>query len=132
MEARYARLYADADGVSHFEDLTIELLPGFAAPPAEPLYAAAFFRTGQSTWIGGTAGWRGDVPHPSPRRLLFVYLEGLSEITAGDGEARLFGPGTVLLAEDTWGTGHSSRVIEAGIGLVFSVGEDADGMPGRS
>jgi hypothetical protein len=132
MEARYTRLYADTDGVSHFEDLAIELLPGFAAPPAEPLHAAAFLRTAQSTWLGGSAGWRGDVPHPSPRRLLFVYLEGLSEITAGDGEARLFGPGTVLLAEDTCGTGHSTRLIEPGFALVFSVAEDGDGMAGRS
>jgi hypothetical protein len=125
MEARYTRLYADADGVSHFEDLAIELLPGFAAPPAEPLHAAMFLRTAQSSWIGGTAGWKGDVPHPSPRRLLFVYLQGESESTSGDGEARRFGPGSVLLAEDIWGTGHSSRVVAPGIGLVFSIAEDA-------
>jgi hypothetical protein len=55
MEARYTRLYADAGGVSHFENLTIELLPGFAAPPAEPLHAATFLRTDQSGILELTA-----------------------------------------------------------------------------
>jgi hypothetical protein len=80
----------------------------------------------QSTWIGGTAAWKGDVPHPSPRRLLFIYLERTSEITAGDGEARVFGPGSVLLAEDAWGVGHSSRVVAPGVALVFSIAQDAE------
>jgi hypothetical protein len=74
----------------------------------------------------------GDIPHPSPRRLLFVYLEGTSEITAGDGEARLFDPGSVLLAEDTWGSGHSSRVVEPGIGLVFSIADETGDTDGRA
>jgi len=72
------------------------------------------------------------IPHPSPRRLLFVYLEGTSEITAGDGEARLFGPGSVLLAEDTWGSGHSSRVVEPDIGLVFSIADESGNTDGRA
>jgi hypothetical protein len=41
--------------VSHFENLTIELLPGFAAPPAEPLHAATFLRTDQSGILELTA-----------------------------------------------------------------------------
>ncbi|HZK90390.1 MAG TPA: hypothetical protein VFC56_09615 [Stellaceae bacterium] len=125
MEGQYTRLYADAEGVSHFEELAIELLPGFAAPPAEPAHVAAFVPTAQSAWIGGTAAWKGDTPHPVPRRLLFVYLKGTAEIVAGDGDARRFGPGDVLLAEDTWGSGHSSRVIEGEpcLGLVFTVAE---------
>jgi hypothetical protein len=91
-----------------------------------------FFAPRKSTWLGGTAGWRGDIPHPSPRRQLFVYLEGTSEITAGDGEARLFGPGSVLLAEDIWGSGHSSRVVEPGIGLVFSIAGESGNTDGRT
>ncbi|MGH7096297.1 MAG: hypothetical protein ACREE4_01400 [Stellaceae bacterium] len=113
--------------MSHFEDFDVELLPGFAAPPAEPAYAAPFLSTGQCSWLGGTPEWKGDIPHPVPRRLLFVYVRGETEITAGDGAVRRFGAGSVLLAEDTWGTGHASRVIGGGdcIGLVFALPEGA-------
>ena len=39
MRTSYARLFADENGVSHFQDVDIEPIPGFAAPPAEPLVA---------------------------------------------------------------------------------------------
>lgn len=126
MRASYTRLFADATGVSHFEDLDVELLPGFAAPPAEPLHVAEFLSTAQCSWLGGTPAWKGDVPHSVPRRLLFVYLTGESEITAGDGTARRFGPASVLLAEDTWGTGHTTRIIAEGVCLIFTLSGPAD------
>jgi len=123
MRGVYSRLYADEKGLSHFEDVAAELVPGFAAPPAEPAHMAPFVATGKCAWIGGTPEWKGDVPHPVPRRLLFVYTAGEAEITAGDGTARRFGVGSVLLAEDTWGTGHFSRIVGDAncIGLVFEL-----------
>jgi hypothetical protein len=33
------------------------------------------------------------------------------ELTAGDGETRQFKPGSILLAEDTTGTGHTTTVV---------------------
>ena len=42
--------------------------------------------------------------------MLAVYLSGDGEMIASDGEARELVPGTVLLAEDTTGKGHVSRV----------------------
>jgi quercetin dioxygenase-like cupin family protein len=45
---------------------------------------------------------------PEHRRQLIVGVSGSVEITATD-ETRTFGPGDVLLVEDTTGTGHSSR-----------------------
>ena len=50
MRASYTRLFPDQDGTSHFEDVEMELLPGFAAPPAEPLHFADFVRLGQSRY----------------------------------------------------------------------------------
>jgi hypothetical protein len=38
-----------------------------------------------------------------------VNITGTVEIVASDGEQRRFGPGTILLAEDTTGKGHTSR-----------------------
>jgi hypothetical protein len=41
-----------------------------------------------------------------------VTLSGIGEIECGDGSRRRFGPGDILLAEDTTGQGHITREIE--------------------
>ena len=117
--AQYIRLYTDEDGESHFEDLDITLSPVDFAPPAAPLNIAQFLPTAQSLWIGAPAGWAGETPHPSPRRQIFCVLQGEWEVTASDGTNRHFSTGSVLLLEDTWGKGHSTRVINDG--LIFAV-----------
>lgn len=43
--------------------------------------------------------------------MLIIPIQGAFEVTAGDGAVRQFKPGDVLVAEDTWGTGHASRMI---------------------
>jgi len=48
--------------------------------------------------------------HPAPARQFVIMLEGLVEIEVGSGEKRLFQPGDILLAEDTTGQGHRSRI----------------------
>jgi hypothetical protein len=123
MKGKYTRIFADADGVSHFEDLEMELLPGFAVPPAEPLYSAEFVRLGQCRWVGGSTDWMGGTPHPNPRRMLVVVVSGKYEVIAGDGTVRSFKAGDVTICEDTWGTGHSSRIIEDSIGLFIDLSE---------
>ena len=125
MRATYTRLFTDAAGVSRFEDVDIELLPGFASPPAEPLNVADFMLTERCSWVGGTCDWKGDVMHPAPRRMLFVPIRGEHEVTAGDGETRRFSAGSVILAEDTTGTGHASRITGSDglLALVFSLPE---------
>jgi len=49
--------------------------------------------------------------HPTSVRNIFFVLTGEWEVVASDGESRRFGPGSVLLVEDTTGKGHSSRVV---------------------
>ena len=46
-KAQYVRLYADADGKSHFSDEEIELRLVNFAPPAPPLNVSAFTPTKQ-------------------------------------------------------------------------------------
>jgi hypothetical protein len=125
MRASYVRLFADASGVSHFEDLEIEMVPGFAAPPAEPLYHAPFMATAECSWVGGNSAWKGDVPHPAPYRFLLVNIRGEFQVTAGDGAVRDVVPGSVMLVEDTWGTGHSTRSTSVGEGwcLFFKLAD---------
>ena len=52
MRTSYARLFADENGVSHFQDVDIELIPGFAAPPAEPLHFAPLMSVEKCTLVG--------------------------------------------------------------------------------
>jgi len=49
--------------------------------------------------------------HNAPQRQYVITLEGEVEIVTGDGTIRRFGPGDVMLAEDTTGRGHISRAV---------------------
>ena len=49
--------------------------------------------------------------HTAPRRQYTITISGEVEIGTGDGAVRRFGPGTVLLAEDLTGQGHTTRVV---------------------
>lgn len=119
--AKYVRLYADKTGESHFEDLEITLNPADFAPPAEPLNIAQFLPTAQSLWVGGPPGWAGDKRHPSPQRQIFCTLQGEYEVTASDGEIGRFPIGSLLILEDTWGQGHSTRIKSEDGVLIFGV-----------
>ena len=63
------------------------------------------------------AGWLSDW-HQSTTRTVFVVMSGDWEVTASDGETRLFGPGAALLAQDITGKGHESRVISDSVALM--------------
>jgi quercetin dioxygenase-like cupin family protein len=107
---RYVRLYTGSDGETHLEDRQAELAPTEFAPPAPPLDTAAPWPAERVVFVRAEAGWRGDW-HPAPRRQLVFYLSGAGEVQVSDGEVRRFGPGAVLLLEDTHGKGHLSRAL---------------------
>ena len=119
--ATYTRLFEDESGESHFKELEVALAPVDFAPPAPPLNIAPFVPTAESLWVGAPAGWAGDTPHPAPRRQVFCTVKGNYEVTASDGDTRRFPPGSVLMFEDTNGTGHSTRIISGEGALVFAV-----------
>lgn len=119
--AKYVRLYADEFGESHFEDLEVALVPVDFAPPAAPLNIAQFRPTAQSLFVGAPPGWGGETSHPTPRRQIFCVLQGEYEVTASDGGVRRFPAGSVLLLEDTWGKGHSTRITGQVDALIFGV-----------
>lgn len=119
--AKYVRLYADESGESHFEDLELALAPVDFAPPAPPLNVGQFLPTAQSLLLAAPADWGGETPHPSPQRQIFCTLQGEYEITASDGGIRHFSTGSLLLLEDTWGKGHSTRITSNEGVLIFAV-----------
>lgn len=105
----YTRLFSDARGESHFEDIEIDLMLTDYLPSAPPLELSAITPASQFGFLRAPAGWSSDW-HPSSERNMFFVLSGEWEVTASDGETRRFSTSSVLLVEDTTGKGHSSRV----------------------
>jgi len=49
--------------------------------------------------------------HPSPARMMAFCLSGCTHVTAISGESHTFVAGDCLLHDDTFGKGHSTKVI---------------------
>lgn len=101
------RLFTGGDDESHFEDLDIPTraegdIGSLSSPQS---VTSLIFRETPATY---DLSW-----HNAPARQYVVMLEGWVEVEVGDGTCRRFGPGDILLAEDTTGRGHRSRAIGA-------------------
>jgi len=106
----FVRLYTDASGETHFTDLEASFSLLNYAPPAPPLHVSDFNPASQWGFIRLKPGWSGDW-HPVPGRQVQIFVEGEIEAQVSDGEVRRFGPGSVVLVEDTTGKGHKSWVV---------------------
>ena len=98
------RLYTDAQGESHFEDVEIEFVetsPSGRLSKRLPV-SGLIFREVPPTY---DLDW-----HTAPRRQYIINLDNGVQITASDGEERVIGAGEVLLVEDTTGKGHTTAV----------------------
>ena len=108
--ADYTRIYSDDDGLSHFEDLDFEYadLAGAQTPVAHGVSAASASPGDVKGAMFRRFALGNSSKHPAPRRQYAVVLSGSLVIQTGDGEERQFGPGQVLLLDDTMGEGHLS------------------------
>ena len=99
------RLYTDAKGESHFEDVQIEYVESNRTGRLSKRLPATglIFREVPPTY---ELDW-----HPAPRQQYIINLDNGVQITASDGEARVIGAGEVLLVEDTTGKGHLSKAV---------------------
>ena len=103
---RIHNLYVDDAGETHFRDIEVEWVkdgPGGKMSATIPA-TGIIFRETPGTY---ELDW-----HPAPRRQYIINLDAGVTITASDGEARVIGPGEVILVEDTHGKGHLSKAIE--------------------
>lgn len=90
--------------------MEVELTATDFAPPAPPLQLSPMTAATGVAFVRFPAGWDGDW-HPTPRRQYFFFLSGKIESETSDGDHRSFGPGSVVLVEDTTGRGHRARVL---------------------
>lgn len=113
------RIYADANGESHFEDIDIPLVPMELFPGVAPIHLSAW-ETATSVRFGWVpAGLKIADWHTTPVRQFVIWLTGCVEFETSDGEKRHCEPGAVVLVEDTFGKGHISRHPEEGQFNVF-------------
>jgi hypothetical protein len=105
---RVVRIYADAVGISHLEEMRIALADDNLGRISLSLAAGegAFLRELR-------AGLFVDF-HRAPRRQLVVVVNGNVEVEAGDGTTAVAGPVEAIFVEDTSGQGHITRVGAAG------------------
>jgi hypothetical protein len=114
-------LWSDAQGVSHFRD---EKLSFEAATPENPtagtasrsnpdpeaLVALPLRGATGATFLylkrAAVEDW-----HRAPRRMYLIAVQGMSEVTAGDGQVRRFGLGSIVLMDDLTGKGHITRAV---------------------
>jgi hypothetical protein len=102
---KITRIYAGPDGISHFQDIEV---------PFQDFDAAD--RRSKKIKVSGiifretSAAYDLDYHNP-PERQYVITLDGYVDIIAGDGTKRRFGPGDIMLAEDTTGKGHISRAV---------------------
>lgn len=111
--ATYARLYADSSGETHFEDVDLpreqrESPTGTVDAVTAPIPVADLVFRLVVSEASDTE------PHNAPARLFIVQIDGSVEVEVSDGEKRVFGPGSVLLVEDTTGKGHITRSLAPG------------------
>jgi hypothetical protein len=107
---KYTKVFADEKGETHFTDVEIDFESVDFAPPAPPLMLSQFRSATRFAFSLFPCGWFGDW-HPTPRKQVFFILSGMLEGGVSDGEKRLFGPGSIVLVEDTSGKGHTTKVV---------------------
>ena len=57
---KYTRVYADAEGESHFEDVEVAMGEAVFAPPAPPLLLSEFISTSRFRFLKSPPGWSGE------------------------------------------------------------------------
>jgi len=101
------RIFSDEKGISHFDDVEIELEDGGPIGRLSKTQNATgvIFRETPADY---DYNW-----HNAPQRQYIIMLDAGVEITVGSGEKRIINPGDVLLVEDTEGHGHVSKALKA-------------------
>ena len=106
---KFQKLYSDADGESHWQDVEVKLQEQTFAPPAIAIEISTPEAAKQMMFLRLKAGW--DEPiHPTPVAQKLICLAGAVRVTASDGEFRDIGPGDVWHMEDKHGKGHHTVV----------------------
>jgi hypothetical protein len=102
----YVHVCADAEGGSHFREEHFDFTRGRDSQSSLHVLEAKGGATLLRLRAGAVEDW-----HNAPRAWFLIVLQGASEVTTSDGQMRHFGPGSVVLLDDTTGKGHQTRAV---------------------
>ena len=100
------RIFSDEAGDSHFEDVLIPMNDAGNIGALSRLFPAKgiIFREVEPSYDYDF--------HTAPQRQYIILLEGQIQIETSLGDIRSFGPGEILLVEDTTGKGHRTKNVK--------------------
>jgi hypothetical protein len=102
----YLRIWADDDGESHLEEVTLDRVLFPAAAGVVELHVSDGIGVDRMQFLEAYAADQKPDWHCAPRRQFVVWLDGSVRITTSDGDSRMLPAGSVVLAEDLEGKGH--------------------------
>ena len=117
---KVARIFSDDKGESHFDDVDIAFSKTDFIEGAKPIGVTEPWSAEHVSMAKVPAGWS-DPEHPTPVRQIAVFLSGGTELTASDGEARVFEKGNVVMLEDVSGTGHGIHFVSVEDSLLLLI-----------
>ena len=105
----YTRVVSTDDGRSAFEDAELDLNEQHVADGVPAIFVGALGAGDGAAFVRFAAFL--SEPHPAVEPQWVVALRGTIEVQVSDGTSRQFGPGDLVLATDTSGLGHITRVV---------------------
>ncbi len=112
------RFYTTADGGSAFDEFDVPLGGRTTDAWGNELRFSEAFACPAVRVYEAPPGMFQDW-HNAPTRQLCIMLTGVWEIGTTDGEKRRWGPGQVFMPDTVEGKGHTSRVLEGPVKMIF-------------
>jgi quercetin dioxygenase-like cupin family protein len=115
---RVIRIYADADGNSHIQELPIATKPGRTrrteTAPVTGLIYAEYTSSSVEDW------------HRTPGRQFSISMSGEIEVEVSGGNKHAIHTGDIVFLEDLQGKGHITRILTPVTNLFIRVADGFD------
>jgi len=113
------RIYATQDGESHIGEVDVALPSTDLFADRPPVQLSSAYPASKVQIVSIPAGVKDTGWHTAPGRILTMWLNGGTEFETSDGGIGRLSAGGLLLAEDTHGKGHLTRLPENGQQIVM-------------
>ena len=115
---RILRIYADADGTSHIQELPIATKPGRTRRTG-PAHVTEFSYAEYTS--SSVEDW-----HRTPGRQFSISMSGEIEVEVSDGKKHAIHTGDIVFLEDLQGKGHITRILTPVTNLFVRVADGFD------
>jgi len=110
----YLRIWADADGETHLEDIAVPATSVPAEPGVVPLTVSNLVPVAGIEFVTIHADGQKPNWHSAPRDQFVVFLSAGVRIETSDGDARELPAGSVVRASDVTSKGHVTTHLGTG------------------